>query len=55
MNAFCLKHKENMTKVITREHTRDTIILRCESCIADNPNNGIRVVMGPPLTEEESE
>jgi len=53
MNAFCLKHKETMTKVITREHTRDTIVFRCESCIADNPNNGVRVVMGQPMGEPE--
>lgn len=46
MKCFCLKHKEYMTVVITRNHDNDTYVINCTSCIEENPNCGVRIVIG---------
>jgi len=45
MNAVCLKHNMSMTKLITREHIQDTYIFRCEECIKEEPDKGVKITL----------
>ena len=44
MNATCLNHNTQMTKVISRESTEDIYVFRCEECIQEEPDKGVKIV-----------
>ncbi len=45
MNAICLNHNMEMTKIIARAYTQDIYVFRCEECIKEEPDKGVKITL----------